>query len=293
MTTTPVTVLGLGPMGQALAGAFLRAGHPVTVWNRTPAKAEPLVEQGARLAASVADAVAASPLTVICVIDYDAVETIVTHAADALAGRTLVNLTADTPARARAMAEWAAANGIDYLDGAIMTPTVTIGGPDAVLLYSGPAEVYERHRATLAALGGSATHLGADPGRAAAHDVALLDLFWTSMAGLMHAFALAREEGISAADLAPFAKGIGDLIPALLDELAAEVDRGEYPGDTSTIESAAAGMDHIIHTATGHGLDTTVLIAARAIAQRAIADGHAKDGFTRLTETMKGAPATR
>lgn len=36
---TPVTVLGLGPMGRALASAFLNARQPVTVWNRTPGKA--------------------------------------------------------------------------------------------------------------------------------------------------------------------------------------------------------------------------------------------------------------
>jgi 3-hydroxyisobutyrate dehydrogenase-like beta-hydroxyacid dehydrogenase len=47
---TPVTVIGLGLMGRALATAFLRAGHPTTVWNRTPAKAEQLVAQGAKLA---------------------------------------------------------------------------------------------------------------------------------------------------------------------------------------------------------------------------------------------------
>ncbi|MER6985206.1 NAD(P)-binding domain-containing protein, partial [Streptomyces carpinensis] len=36
---TPVSVLGLGPMGTALASAFLAAGHPLTVWNRTPGRA--------------------------------------------------------------------------------------------------------------------------------------------------------------------------------------------------------------------------------------------------------------
>src|ERR1044072_8092422 len=43
----PVTVLGLGPMGQALAGAFLAQGHPTTVWNRTAARAGGLVARGA------------------------------------------------------------------------------------------------------------------------------------------------------------------------------------------------------------------------------------------------------
>ena len=72
-SVTPVTVIGLGLMGQALAGAFLRAGHPTTVWNRTAAKAEQLVGEGAKLAGSVGDAVAASPLVVVCVSDYTAV----------------------------------------------------------------------------------------------------------------------------------------------------------------------------------------------------------------------------
>src|SRR6478752_4263154 len=59
---TPVTVIGLGAMGSALASALVRAGHPTTVWNRTPRTVE-----GARIASSVAEAAAASPLTLVCV----------------------------------------------------------------------------------------------------------------------------------------------------------------------------------------------------------------------------------
>lgn len=210
---SPVTVLGLGAMGRALAGAFLDAGFRTTVWNRTASKADALVARGAIRAATAAEAVTASPLTVICVIDYAAAETIVAPVADALKGRTLVNLTADTPERARAMAAWAADHGIGYLDGAIMVPTEVIGTASAVVLYSGPEELLAEHRPVLEALGGTPVHLGADPGRAAAHDVALLDLFWTSMAGVVHAFALASAENIAAKDLAPLAKGIGALLP--------------------------------------------------------------------------------
>ncbi|GAA2886918.1 NAD(P)-binding domain-containing protein [Streptosporangium fragile] len=284
---TPVTILGLGPMGQALAGAFLRSGHPTTVWNRTAAKAEALADRGASRAGTVADAVAVSPLVIACVIDYDAVHAIVEPAAGALKGRTLVNLTADTPERARRTAEWAAGHGIDYLDGAIMTPTTTIGGPAAVVLYSGPEEVYRAHRPALASLGGTATYLGTDPGRAAAYDVSLLDLFWTSMSGLVHAFALAASEGIAAGELAPFAKGIGALLPDIVDEFAHHIDGGRHPGDESTILSAAAGMEHIIHAARARGLDAGVLTAAAAVARRAIDDGHGDDGFSRLAETLR------
>ncbi|MEU9835202.1 NAD(P)-binding domain-containing protein [Streptosporangium sp. NPDC048047] len=282
----PVTVLGLGPMGQALAGAFLAAGHPTTVWNRTASRAEPLVARGAVLAATAADAAAASPLTVACVIDYDAVHSVVEPASAALKGRTLVNLTADTPERARRTAEWAAGHGIDYLDGAVMTPTPTIGGPAAVVLYSGPEEIYRAHEATLAAIGGTASHLGADPGRAAAYDVSLLDLFWTSMSGLVHAFALASAEGVAARELAPYAKGIGALLPTLIDEFAGHADDGRHPGDRSAILSALAGMEHIVHASRARGLDTGVLDAAVAVARRAVDAGHGGDGFSRLTEVI-------
>ncbi|MFD0851664.1 NAD(P)-binding domain-containing protein, partial [Actinomadura adrarensis] len=47
-----VTVLGLGSMGSALAATLLDQGHPTTVWNRSADKAKPLVDKGARLAAT-------------------------------------------------------------------------------------------------------------------------------------------------------------------------------------------------------------------------------------------------
>ncbi|WP_449062563.1 NAD(P)-dependent oxidoreductase [Planomonospora algeriensis] len=285
----PVTVIGLGDMGRALAGAFLAAGHPTTVWNRTASRAEPLAARGATVAATPAEASAASPLTVACVIDYDAVEAITGPAAGELKGRTLVNLTADTPERARRTASWAAEHGIGYLDGAIMTPTPTISGPEAVVLYSGPEEVYRDHLPTLSSLGGTAAYLGADPGRAAAHDVALLDFFWTSMSGLVHAFALASAEGIGARELAPFAKGIGALLPAIVDGFAGHIDDGRHPGDDSTVLSAAASLEHIVHASRARGLDTGVLDAATAVARRAIDIGHGSDSFSRLAEVI-GTP---
>ncbi|GAA4682077.1 NAD(P)-dependent oxidoreductase [Streptomyces youssoufiensis] len=286
----PVTVLGLGPMGRALASAFVAAGHPTTVWNRTEGKADELVAQGATAASTPAEAVAASELVVICVIDYAASGSILEAAGDAIKGRTLVNLTADSPDRARAAATWATERGADYLDGTILTPTVTIGTPDAVFLFSGPEALYETHRATFASLGGTATYQGADYGRAAAYDVALLDFFWTSVSGLMHAFALGKKENVAARDLAPFARGILDILPPIMDLLAGNVDDGVYPGDDSHIISVAAGIDHVIHAADDRGMDTGVLRAARAVAQRAIDEGNGTDGIERLAEVL-GRPA--
>ncbi|MEU5423081.1 NAD(P)-dependent oxidoreductase [Streptomyces sp. NPDC001407] len=283
-----VTVLGLGPMGRTLAGAFLDAGLRTTVWNRTPGRDGELIARGAVGARSAEEAVAASELIVVCVVDYDAADSVLRRdaVAEALKGRTVVNLTADTPDRARSTAEWAAAHGISYLDGAIMTPTTTIGTPDAVFIHAGPEELHRKHRPVLEALGGTHTHLGEDIGRAAAYDIALLDIFWTAMAGYAHAVAVARAEGITAGELAPFAGGIAAILPPLFAQDAADLDSGNFSGKVNPITSAAASMAHIVHTSEAHGIDASTMRAAEGMVRRAIGLGHGADGFARIPEVL-------
>lgn len=271
--TESITVLGLGPMGYALAEAFAKAGHPTTTWNRTATRPTP---PGTTRAASAAEAVAASPLTVVCLIDYDATRAVLAQAADELKGRHLVVLTSGSPASARELAAWAADHGITYTDGAIMTPTESIGTDAAVVLHSG-------QQVDMAALGGTQRYLGEDPGRAAGYDVALLDLFWTSVAGVIHAFAMARAENIPATELAPLAKGIGELIPWVIDEIGERVEADRHDDGSSNLASAAAGMAHIIESAEAHKIDASVLRAAHALATRAIEAGHGTDDVSRLT----------
>ncbi|MEU9939163.1 NAD(P)-dependent oxidoreductase [Streptomyces lavendulae] len=283
-----VTVLGLGPMGRSLARAFLDAGLSVTVWNRTPGRDHELVERGAVGAASAEEAVAASGLTVICVVNYDAADAVLRAAAVArtLKGRTLVNLSADTPERARETGAWADRHGIRYLDGAIMTPTATIGTAASVYLHSGPQDLYREHRPLLEALGGTHTHLGEDIGRAAAYDIALLDVFWTAMAGYAHAVALARAEGVTARELAPFAQGIGAILPPLFAQTAADFDDGGFSGEGNPLTSGASSMAHIVHASEAHGIDAGVMRAAEGMARRAIGLGHGTDGFIRVAEVL-------
>lgn len=274
---TTVTVLGLGPMGRALAAAFAAAHHPTTIWNRTPGKGNDL---DATVAVTAAEAIAASPLVIACLLDYRVAQSVLDP--DALKGRTLVNFCSGSPQQARAMATWAGEHGIDYIDGVIVSTPEAIGSPEATLYYSGPGDVFETHRSTLSALGDNANHLGGDPGRAAAFDVSLQDMLWTSMTGVAHMFALAAAENIAAADIAGHAKAMLAFFPDMIDLLAEQVDAGHFPGDAVTVTSAAAVMDHILSALRANGLNDGVLGAARAEAQRAIDAGYGSEGFGRL-----------
>jgi 3-hydroxyisobutyrate dehydrogenase-like beta-hydroxyacid dehydrogenase len=264
-------------MGHALAAAFAAAKHPTTVWNRTPGKGNDL---NATVADTAAEAIAASPLVIMCVLDYQVAQSLID--ADALKGRTLVNFSGGSPHQARTMATWAADHDIDYIDGVIVATPSAVGGPEAALFYSGPGNAYGTHRSTLAALGENANYLGEDPGRAAALDASLQDLFWTAMSGVVHTFTLAAAENIGAAEIAGHAKAMLGFFPDMIDQIAEQVTAGHFPGDESTITSAAAAMDHVLSAIRANGLDNGVLTAARAETQRAIDAGYGSEGFGRL-----------
>jgi 3-hydroxyisobutyrate dehydrogenase-like beta-hydroxyacid dehydrogenase len=185
------------------------------------------------------------------------------------------------------MADWAATHGIRYLDGAILTPTQVVGTAAAAVLYSGSHEAHEALGDTMAAVGGTGTYLGADPGRAAAYEVALLDLFTTSVYGVAHSFALAAAEGIAPDDLAPFAIGISGLLSEMIPRFAGQLRTGDYPGERSTIASAATTIAHLIDAAGAHGLEVGALTAAKGAADRAVAAGHGPDGLPRLATVLR------
>ncbi|RKT19317.1 3-hydroxyisobutyrate dehydrogenase-like beta-hydroxyacid dehydrogenase [Streptomyces sp. 1114.5] len=282
-----VIVLGLGAMGTALAGAFLAAGHPTTVWNRTAAKAEPLVARGAVAAASPEAAVTASQLIVACVLDYDTLRSVLAGQEAALAGRTLVNLTSGSPEQAREMAEWAAGLGLAYLDGAIMITPPGIGGPDATVLYSGAPDVLTRHHATLAALG-EPVELGPDAGVAGLYDTALLGLMWSALSGWLHGVALVGADGVRAADFTPVAnRWLSGAVTGFISRYAAQTDARSYPGDDASLDIHLAAMEHLLHASHARGIDTTLPEVFAGHVRQAIDAGHGADSYARLIEVIE------
>ena len=124
-----ISMIGLGAIGSALARAQIGAGRQVTVWNRTAGKMEPLVALGAEPAASVAQAVAASPVIMVCVDTYAATNGLLSSpdVVPHLAGRTVIQFSTGTPEEARDSEAWLKEHGADYLDAAIHVYPDSIG----------------------------------------------------------------------------------------------------------------------------------------------------------------------
>ncbi|MET7689568.1 NAD(P)-binding domain-containing protein [Streptomyces sp. NPDC005483] len=288
--SSAVTVIGLGPMGQAMTRTLLAAGHPVTVWNRTASRAADVIADGATLAATPGEAVEASDLVILSLTDYQAMYDILDSATASLAGRTLVNLSSDTPDRTREAATWAVGHGAHFLTGGVMVPAPMVGTEAAHVYYSGRDQVLENHRAALTPLG-TPRYLGSDPGLAQMMYQAQLTVFLTTLSALMHATAMLGTAGLNASEALPellsAADSIGGILRAGEDRPGTALDAGKHPGDLSTVTMMGATSDHIVETSTSLGLDLALPLAVQAHYRRAIENGHGSDNWTRIIDSIR------
>jgi 3-hydroxyisobutyrate dehydrogenase-like beta-hydroxyacid dehydrogenase len=285
-----VTVIGLGPMGQAMTRTLLTAGHPVTVWNRTAGRGEGVVAAGATPAATPREALEASDLVILSLTDYQAMYDILDGATASLRGRTLVNLSSDTPARTRKAASWAAGHDAAFLTGGVMVPAPMVGTQAAHVYYSGPHEVMENHRATLALLG-APKYLGPDPGLAQMMYQAQLTVFLTTLSALMHATAMLGAAEMNAREALPqllsFADSIGAILRAGEETPGSALDAKEHPGHLSTVTMMGATADHILETSRSLGFDLALPLAVQAHYRHAIENGHGSDNWTRIIDSIR------
>lgn len=276
-----VGVLGLGRMGAALAGAVLGAGHDVVVWNRSPLKAGPLLDRGARLAATPAE-VASADVVLSCLSTYDTQQPVL----EAASPKVLVNLTSGTPTDARSTALWASSAGIDYVDGVIMAVPQGIGTPAARILYGGSSTAFAAQRDVLSVLG-EPVFLGEDAGLAALYDLALLGIMWSTMAGYLHALALVGTEGVAPSTFTPMALSWLSAVGGFLPGIGSQVASGDYSTDVSALDINATGLGLLVETSRAQGISASVPEALRELFDRAVASGHGAHAIASVIEEIR------
>lgn len=284
---TPVTVVGLGSMGSALAEAFIAAGHPVTVWNRTPSKAAPLVAKGAVQAQSTDAAVAASGLVITCLTTYDDTLEALEPAAAALNGRALVTLNSGSPAGARETAAWASGHGARYLDGAVKNVPSAVGAASTLLYYSGDRAVFDEFTPTLRVMGGDTVYLGADPDLAALYEMAVGGALLPALVGFFQGAAALQARGLEAASMVRFSVKWFEMINSILPVFAQEIDSGDYSAPGSSVNLFLAGAVHDEELGKEANLDVEWHQAFHDLLRRAVDAGHGDHSISALTEVLR------
>ncbi|GAB2889019.1 NAD(P)-dependent oxidoreductase [Streptomyces mayteni] len=284
---TPVTVVGLGSMGSALAEAFMDAGHPTTVWNRTPSKAAPLVVKGAVHARTMDEAVAASRLVIACLTTYDNTIDALEPAAGTLEGRALVTLNSGSPAGARRMAEWARGHGARYLGGAIKNVPAAVGAESTLLYYGGDKGVFDEFAPTLRVLGGDTVYLGADEDLAALYEMAVGGTLLPALVGFFQGAAAMQARGLTVASMVRFSTKWFEMINSVLPTFAEEIDSGEYNKPASSVNLFLAGAVYDEELGREANLDTEWHKPFHDLLKRAADAGHGDHSISALTEVLK------
>ncbi|MFY0574628.1 NAD(P)-dependent oxidoreductase [Cystobacter fuscus] len=244
---TKIAVIGTGLMGSALARAFAAAGHDVAVWNRTSSKAK-AVGGGTTAVEELREAVSGRELVVVSLSNYAARFELFSSkgVASALAGKTLVQLTSGSPADARAGLEWAKANGVDYLDAAILAYPGFVATEYATVFYAGSRSVFDRHLDTLQAIAKKSVYVDEKIGSAATLDCAILEAYYGSSLAFLHAAAMCKAEGLDPKTFFSHKESFLGLVSVTADAARGMIENNDFSGDQCSLNTHVAAIEHIV-----------------------------------------------
>lgn len=265
-----VAFLGLGRMGAAMAAHVARAGHELTVWNRTPGRAGPLVELGAREARGVADAVDGAEVVVTMLFGPEAVREVLGQVTtDAL----VVESSTIGPAVARELAK-----GRRFVDAPVVGSVKPATDGTLGVLAGGSAEDYAAAEPLLHLWGDPerVRHLGPVGAGSALKLVVNLTL-GVAMGGIGEALRLANDLGVDR-DTALDVIAMGPLGASVATKRAM-LDSGEFAPVGFSLDLMAKDLDLALQAADG---DLALTRQALAAARDAIASGHGSDDYAAL-----------
>lgn len=161
-----VAFLGLGIMGSRQAANLRRAGHELTVWNRTRERAEAwAAEHGARVAATPRDAARGAGVVITMVVDGDQVAEVLLGEPDGAAqgaapGTLFVDMTTIAPSQSRAVAAELAARGMRFVDAPVTGSSPRAEAGTLTIMAGGDPADFSRARPLLDAMGSTVVHAG-------------------------------------------------------------------------------------------------------------------------------------
>jgi 3-hydroxyisobutyrate dehydrogenase-like beta-hydroxyacid dehydrogenase len=192
--------VGLGAMGELIVPRLIAAGHKVTGWNRTRAKAEPLIAQGMAFAATPREAAQSAEIVFSIVTDSPAVKAVALGKDGIIAGLKkggiYIDMSTIEPEVSREVAAEFAKAGSIMLDGPLPGSPVTVKAGNASVMIGGDEAAFERAKPVLLAIGPKVTRIG-DNGLACQMKIAVNLLLMVEVVCFGEAVALAEKGGVN------------------------------------------------------------------------------------------------
>jgi 3-hydroxyisobutyrate dehydrogenase-like beta-hydroxyacid dehydrogenase len=280
-----VAVIGLGAMGGRIARRLLEAGHELVVWNRDPAKTEPLTAVGASAAETPGDAARAEAV-ITMVSDPQALRGVIEGpsgvAAGATRSTTVIQMSTVGPASVSRLAS--VLGDVALLDAPVLGSLAEAESGTLKIFAGGPSELVERWTPLLSALG-TVVHVGPVGAGTAAKLVANSTLFG-ALGVLGEALALARSLGLELETA--FDVLAATPLAAQAERRRAAIETGEYPARFE-LSLARKDADLILEAAAASGTDLRLAVAARAWLAEAEEAGRGDEDYSVVLARILGS----
>ncbi|SNS13863.1 NAD(P)-dependent oxidoreductase [Pseudomonas segetis] len=252
---------GIGLMGLPMTRRLLAAGYPLAVWNRSPEKCQPLIEQGAASVDQPAQLCAKADIIMLCLANTDVVREVVFGpggvAETARAGQLLVDFSSLDPAQTRDMAaELESRTGMRWIDAPVSGGTAGAEAGSLAIMAGGSHADIERIRPVLAHLGQRLTRMG-DVGAGQVTKVCNQMIVACNALVIAEVMALAEKSGVDASLIAPaLAGGFADSKP--LQILAPQMAASEFEPIKWHVRTLLKDLDTAVRVAQQTGSATPV-----------------------------------
>jgi 3-hydroxyisobutyrate dehydrogenase len=270
-----VSVLGAGIMGAAMARNLARAGHEVTVWNRSPEKAAPLTADGIRIAGTPAEAVAGADAIVTMLHDGPAALDVMRQAAPALrpGARWIQSTTAGVDGIAE-LAAFAAEHDLVFFDAPVLGTREPAEAGKLTVLAAGPDDDTVAN-AVFDAVGAKTVWIGANGAEGAASRLKLVANSWVLLLthGIGEVLALAKGLGVDPKRFFELIEG-GPLDAGYAHAKGGLILGGDTANTSFGLDTAEKDARLIVEAARANGVRLDLGEAGAERFRRASAQGH-------------------
>lgn len=291
---TRIGFAGLGLMGSRMARQFLDKGFPLTVWNRTPEKCEPLAAAGARVARTPRELAEVSDVVVACVADPNAVGRIVFAEdgvrAAARPGFRYMETSTISPGLARRAAEVLRSRGAEMLEAPVTGSKLGAERGTLVLMTGGRREVHDELMPVMMAIGSKAIHCG-DIGQASLVKLIGNTIISFMLEGLCEGLVVGRKAGLSIETLLEVIMASGYASPYFTFKGGA-IARRDFDTHFS-IDLLVKDQGLMLDEATLRGVPMPGLAAIREVFQAARAQGFGAEDIAAVVKAVETAAGLR
>ncbi|RJP60587.1 MAG: NAD(P)-dependent oxidoreductase [Candidatus Auribacter fodinae] len=275
-------LIGTGLMGFPMAQRLLETGHEVIVFNRTALKAQPLVEQGARIASSMDDAVESSDVLIFMVSNARAIDELlfVRRTKAVLKNKTVIQMSTVAPQESVALKGRVEAEGGSYMEAPVLGSIPQAKNGTLIVMAGGSEELFTKWIDLLRSFGYDPVLVGG-VGKAAAMKLALNQLIASHAAAFSLSLGIIEENGIEMDTFMDVLRSSALFAP-MFDNKLARIQLRQFESPHFPVKHLLKDVNLCMDDARRHNLAVDALEGIRNILQRTIDAGMAELDYSAL-----------